>query len=477
MKKLHYIFLVLLALIYFSSCEDEKYLSSSDVKLSFSADTVMFDTIFTSIGSTTEHFKVYNPYDQKLLISSIRLANGQNSNFRLNVNGIMANELFDVEIGPQDSMYIFVEVTIDPNGQNLPMVVKDSIEFSTNMNLQDIDLIAWGQDFKLIKEERIKRSVTWTSEKPYLIYNYALVDSLGVLNIEPGTKIFFHKDAGLYVKGKMLAKGTQAKPIQMQGDRREKAYDDVPDQWNGVLLYSGSQKNELDFVEIKNANIGLQVGTIEHAGSASVKISNSKIQNMAYAGIFAMKSEVKADNCLITNCGYYLAALTVGGSYEFNHCTLANFWGKYSTKARNTSSLVVSNVLILGEDKTYVGNLNKASFGNCIITGDVSHKNEIELGQSPQAAFTCKFDHCFLQLSDTFNISNTSRFVNVLKGKELKFIDPFKKYNFELDTLSPAKDAGRADIARLLPLDLKGSSRLDDAGPDLGAFERIEKKK
>ncbi len=476
MKKILSILFVLLALIYFSSCEDDKYLSSSDVKLGFSADTIMFDTIFTSIGSTTEHLKVYNPYDQKVLISSIRLAGGLNSNFRITVNGMSGNELQDVEIGPQDSIFIFVEVTVDPNGQNLPMVVKDSIEFSTNMNLQDVDLIAWGQDFKLIKDQHIKKSTTWTSEKPYLVYNYVFVDSLATLSIEPGTKIFFHKDAGLCVKGKLLAKGSLQKPILMQGDRREKSFDDVPFQWNGVLLYSGSQKSELDFVEIKNANIGLQVGTIEHAGGASVKISNSKIQNMSYAGIFAVKSDVKADNCLITNCGLYLAALTVGGNYEFNHSTLANYWGKYSSKVRSSSSLVVSNVLILG-DEVYVGNLTKANFSNCIIYGDVSHKNELELGQSPRALFNCKFENCLLQVADTFNTKNTSRFVNILKGKDPKFKDPFEKYNFELDTLSPAKDVGKAEFARLLPLDSKGNNRLEDAGPDLGAFERIEKKK
>lgn len=437
----------------------------------------MFDTVFTTIGSTTEHLKVYNPYDQKILISSVRLAGGDNSNFRLNINGIMSNEVFDLEIGPKDSVYIFVEVTIDPNGQNLPMVVKDSIEFSTNMNRQDVDLIAWGQDFKLVKDEVITKATSWTNEKPYLIYNYAIVDSLATLTIEPGTKVYFHKDAGLYVRGKILANGTFNKPILMQGDRLEDVYSDVPDQWNGVLLYSGSKKNELNFVEIKNANIGLQVGTIEHEGNASVKISNTKIQNMAYAGIFAMKSEIKADNCLITNCGYYLAALTVGGSYEFYQSTFANYWGKYTSKARTTSSLVISNVLIIGEDNAYIGDLNKATFGNCIITGDINNGNELELGQSSKANFNCKFDYCLLQVSDTFNISNSSRFSNILKGEDPKFIDPYDKYNFELDTLSPAKDAGKLDYARLYSIDLKSNSRLDDDAPDLGAYERIEKKK
>lgn len=476
MKKFFNIFAALLALVYFSSCEDEKYLSSPDAQLSFSTDTVMFDTVFTRIGSITEHLKVYNPYDQKILISSVRLARGENSNFRLNINGIMANEVLNLEVGPQDSIYIFIEVTVDPNGQNLPMVVKDSIEFVTNMNLQDIDLVAWGQDFNLVKDELIKKPTTWTNEKPYLVYNYAIVDSLASLTIEPGTKIYFHKDAGLYVRGKLIANGSFEKPIILNGDRLEDVYADVPNQWNGIVLYSGSHKNEMNFVEIKNANIGLQVGTIEHEGYATIKLSNTKIQNMAYAGIFALKSEIKADNCLITNCGFYLAAL-IGGSYEFYHSTLANYWGKYTNKVRNSPSLVVSNLLVLSENNTFTDDLNKATFSNCIITGDVTHRNELEIGQSSKANFACKFDHCILQVADTFNTTNSNRFVNILKGKDPKFIDPYEAYNFELDTLSSAKDAGKIEIGRLFPIDLKSNNRLEDSAPDLGAYERIEKKK
>jgi len=281
----------------------------------------MFDTVFTTIGSTTQHLKVYNPYDQKVLISSIKLAKAETSNFRLNINGVSSNEVQDLELAPFDSLYIFVEVTVDPNGQNLPLVVKDSIEFVTNTNRQDVDLVAWGQDFELIKR-KILKNTTWTSEKPYLVYNYAFVDSNATLTINPGTKIYFHKDAGLYVKGKVLAKGTVENPISFQGDRLETVYANVPDQWNGVLLYSGSTNNEFSNVEIKNANIGLQVGNIEDKGSANVKLNNVKIQNMAYAGIFAMKSDIQAANCLITNCGFYAVALLISGNYEFNHSTI-----------------------------------------------------------------------------------------------------------------------------------------------------------
>lgn len=468
--------LLVLALGYLISCEDEKYLSSSDVKLRFSVDTVMFDTVFTTIGSTTQHLKIYNPYNQKVLISSVKLAKGETSNFRLNINGVSANEVKSMEIAPFDSLYIFVEVTIDPSGQNLPLVVKDSIEFITNSNRQYVDLVAWGQDFKLIKREKLK-STTWTNEKPYLIYNYAYVDSNAILTIQPGTKIYFHKDAGLYVKGSVIAKGTVENPILFHGDRLEDVYANVPDQWNGILLYSGSKNNEFSNVEIKNANIGLQVGNIENEGFATVKLNNTKIQNMAYAGIFAMKSEIVADNCLITNCGFYAVALLVGGSYEFTHSTIANYWGGYSLKARSTPALQIQNYIIVQKDKpAYVGDLAKADFGNCIITGNAFDGNEVLLSKNSEALFNYKFDRCILQVADTFKTTNVDHYLNILKGVDPKFVDPYKKFNFELDTLSPAKDAGKLSYAKLFPTDLKGRDRLGDKGPDLGALERQEKK-
>lgn len=475
MKKILHILIIVLTLGYLLSCEDEKYLSSSDVKLSFSVDTVMFDTIFTTIGSTTQHLKIFNPYDQKLLISSIKLAKGETSNFRLNINGVSANEVQNLEIAPFDSLYIFVEVTIDPSGQNLPLVVKDSILFMTNANPQDVDLVAWGQDFILIKQQKLKNT-TWTNKKPYLVYNYAFVDSNATLTIEPGTKIYFHKDAGLYVKGRVVANGTIENPIVFQGDRLENVYANIPDQWNQILLYSGSLNNEFSNVEIKNANIGLQVGNIEDEGFATVKLNNTKIQNMAYAGIFAMKSEITAENCLITNCGFYAVALLVGGSYEFNHSTIANYWGSFGLKARVTPSLHIQNYLKINKDKpAYVGDLTKANFGNCIIAGNAIDGNELLLSQSATALFNYKFDRCILQVADTFKINN-DHYINILKGVDPKFVDPYKKLIFELDTLSPAKDAGKLTIGRLIPTDLKGRDRLIDKGPDLGALERQEKK-
>jgi hypothetical protein len=475
------LYILTAAFIFFSlySCEDEGYLNSPDAYLQFSADTIMFDTIFTTIGSTTQNLKVYNPYNENILISRIRVAGGDFSNFRLNINGEMSNEVYEVEVPARDSIFIFVEVTVDPNGQNLPMVVQDSVEFTTNSNLQTVQLIAYGQDFHPVRGANLG-TTTWTSTKPYLVYDYAYVDSTSVLTIEPGTRIHFHKGAGLYIRGTIKAEGNFENPILFTSDRLDDAYRNIPDQWNGIILFSGSKGNIMNYTTVKNANIGLQVGTIENAGFASLELRNSRIENMAYAGLFAMKSRITGHNNVIANCGFYAAAFLVGGNYEFYHTTIANYWGGFSTRARRTSSLVLSNTLVIdnadGSRTVYNGDLEKAVFGNSIIYGN--NPIEIELGNNEENLFNYLFDHCIIQVPDTFNISDKDHYRNVWKGPDYdpKFIDPYDDYNYALDTLSAAKDVGKTDYGKMFPLDILNKDRMADEGPDLGAFERIERK-
>jgi hypothetical protein len=281
------------------------------------------------------------------------------------------------------------------------------------------------------------------------------------------------------VRGTLIAEGTFENQIQFQSDRLEPSYEDIPDQWNGVRLYSGSHDNVLNYVTIKNANIGLQVGTIENEGFASLELTNSTIENMAYAGVFAMKSKIKGYNNVIANCGFYATALLVGGEYEFYHTTIANYWGNYSTKSRTSASLVMSNVLVIegsnGSKVSYNGDLKKAIFGNSIIYGNLS--NELELGDNGENEFNFLFDHCIIQAPDTLNVSNQEHYQNVWLGSDFdpRFVDPYDNFNYQLDTLTAAKDIGKSDIAKFFPLDLLNKNRISDNGPDLGAYERIAK--
>ncbi len=483
MRKFSKIILFISYLFFIWSCQKEEFISSKNAKLSFSNDTVLFDTVFTSVGSVTQYFTVKNPHDETIKIKSISLANGESSNFRLNINGNLINKLSDVEIYGNDSIYIFVEVTLNPNDKKEPFVHQDSVVFLTNGNLQDVDLVAWGQNVHLINGENesgIIKTETWTNDKPYLVYNSMLVDSLETLTIEEGTKIYFHKSSSMIVAGNIKVNGTLEEPVIFQGDRLEEMYEDLPGQWGTVVFLEGSNNNEINFAEIKNAEVGLQIGTLNGIANGltnpTVLIKNTKISSMSYSGISALGSYIYAYNCLITNCGFYGVSLIIGGNYEFNHCTIANYW---SFSNRTEPAVAMSNYYNYSsenqEDIYFSGNLEKAIFGNCIIYGDKN--GEIGFARDENLDFNYKFINSIMKISyfpdDTTDLNY---FENCFFNKNPKFISIYDDENYELDTLSFAKDKGKLEISNNFPLDLNGNNRIEDEQSDLGAFERIEKK-
>jgi hypothetical protein len=113
MKYISIIALLFILLTTFS-CRKDEIITDSSAKLSFSTDTLIVDTVFSTIGSTTRRIVVYNRNNQRINISTIAVAGGLNSQFRINVDGVSGNQHQNVEIEANDSLFIFVEVTIDP---------------------------------------------------------------------------------------------------------------------------------------------------------------------------------------------------------------------------------------------------------------------------------------------------------------------------------------------------------------------------
>ncbi|HJN06985.1 MAG TPA: hypothetical protein QF480_10255, partial [Bacteroidales bacterium] len=230
----------LLGILITVSCRKEEAISDNpSLKLSFSVDSVVFDTVFTSIGSATKQLRVHNRSNSKIRISNLSLGLGEQSAYRINVDGVGANNFTDIEISGGDSIYIFVRVTIDPKNINNPYVVEDDIHFLTNGNEQSVKLIAWGQDanyiladsyieglppFKIVADSL--EVVHWTNQKPYVIYGYAVIDSYGKLIIDEGARIYFHEGSGLwaYVDGVLNVDGTVENQVTFKGDRLEHEY-------------------------------------------------------------------------------------------------------------------------------------------------------------------------------------------------------------------------------------------------------------
>jgi len=460
MRRITAIIPVLLIIIIYS-CRKEQILTSGS--LEFSTDTLLFDTVFTTIGSTTAHFTVYNRHNQAIQIKSIHLGGVPEAHYRLNIDGTSTKEIKNTVIPANDSIFVFVEVTVDPNNQNSPMVVLDSVVFQTESLTQDVKLVAWGQDVHLLNAKTITTDTTWTNDKPYLIYNSMLVDSLVTLTIDEGTQIYIHHGSLLYIKGTLMVNGTFENPVVFQGDRLEEFYDDIPGQWDRIVFFEGSHNNSFNYAIIKNGIIGIQVGTLALTDKPDVAINNTKVLNMNYAGIYALSGTITSKNTIVANVGFYAIALLMGGNYTFYHTTVANLWA-YSN--RTDPSVVISNNLT-ANGIYYVGDVTQATFGNCIIYGNKD--DELGLSEDENYGFNILFQNCMITNKET-DISDTNRFKDIYTNLNPMFVN-YGDNNFELDTLSPVIDKGKISIGNLVPFDYKGDSRISDAAPDLGAFE------
>jgi len=480
-KSLNIIVLTALAvMLFFSSCrKDETISNNSSFKLSFSTDSVMFDTVFTTMGSVTKRLMVYNPNKNAVLISRVSLAGGSNSPYSVNIDGASGIDIRNVEIGGNDSIYIFVRVTVDPVNDNLPLVVKDSILFETNGNIQDVDLISWGQDAHFIIADVNKpglppysiiakegEDIHWQNDKPYVIVGYAVVDSTGSLSIDAGCHIHFYNNGGLWIykNGSIHVNGTLEDPVVFQGVRLEQEYQDVPAQWDRIWINESNVNSEFNYAIIKNGIIGIQAETLNNGQGNTLILNNTQILNMQGWGIFSRFYNIEANNLLIANAGSSLLNLTTGGNYSFKNSTFANYWGH---DVRQDPLLHLSNYFIytnsLEEEVVLYGDLENAYFGDCILYGNLD--NEILIDKYPESTtlFNYEFDYNLLKTTNTQN----EFFTNCTYNKDPLFLD-FTVNNYHLDSLSPARNLG---IRMGNDFDLDGIKRSNT--PDLGAFEWV----
>jgi hypothetical protein len=473
-------------------CRDDEILNDENAVLDFSTDTVYFDTVLVSLGSVTNYFKIYNRYDQPLEIDRIYLAMGDKSFFRLNVDGIEGNDLKNIRIARKDSIFVFVEVTIDPLNENNPLLIKDSVVCILNNNQQDVKLIAYGQDAVVFNNE-IFQTQTWTSEKPYLIVNNAAIDSNEVLTIEPGAHIYLTEQSSLIVWGHVEALGTLEEPIIFSGARFDGRYEESAGQWGTIFIHQRSTGNILQNVIIRNAQAGLQIGYPDPNSSNSIELRNCMILNSGIAGILAFKANLNAYNTVIADCGSFAISIEMGGTYNFYHCTVSNYSAYYPgfyeggyKPFRLYPSVIYTNYRDWFDydddyrivEVTYPGDL-ELNFVNSIINGNKDI--EVYFDSLVTAGFEYKFDHCLLKLNeDSLHHFDTTKFISVLLNDSVHFINDNRAlgdYDFRLDSNSAAIDAGSIELLQGIPQlesDFNGNPRTTDGHPDLGAYERIE---
>lgn len=465
-SKAQYLFLLLFfALQLFSSCDKEKFTDSGDASLAFSADTLRYDTVFTVAGSVTQIIKIYNNNEQSLRISEIRLMGGSASSFQININGIAGPLVEQTEIAPNDSLYIFATVNIQPNSQSQPFLINDSIHVAWNGNEKWIQLEAYGQNAHYLSNHTISAQETWNNDLPYVILHPLTIETGGRLDIGPGCRIYCHADAPFIVKGTLHISGEKNNEVIFRGDRLDAYYRDLPASWPGIYFQPESHDNLIRFAQLLNAYQAVYIDGDINSGN-QLTIEQTIINNAYKEGLSAKKCSVNVSNALISNCGKSVR-LFGGGNFEFTHCTFAAYSNSFllhNDPAVSVSNYEVDNGNIISADLA-------ARFTNCICWGEGSTDNEIETLKEGSTSFLVEWKNSLIKVATD---PDNTLFTDVIRNEDPRFdsIDiSHQYYNFRTtsNALAPGIDKG---VLTSYPKDLDDLPRLSGTFPDLGCYEK-----
>lgn len=463
--------LILSLSIFLLACKKESFITSPDAQVTVTADSLKYDTVFTTAGSITQFFKIINDNDQKLRISSIKLMGGSSSAFKINADGYVGPEINNLEIAPHDSIYVFASVVIDQTTANLPFIVQDSIKISYNDADRWVQLEAWGQNAHFLRDKQISVDETWTNDLPYVILGSLQIDQDKILTIEKGCRIYVHGDAPFIVDGTLQVNGEQDSidRVYFRGDRLDEPYKDFPASWPGIFFRTTSKDNVFNYAVLKNAYqaIGAQ-DPAPNAPAAKVTLNQCIIDNAYDAGIITINSSVYGTNCLISNCGKNLYLLK-GGDYQFVHCTVASYSNNFILH-KSPVLLLTNYINVNGVPET--ASLS-ASFQNCIFWGQgglLDDSDEVKVAIVGSNAPVIFNDDLLKVNGSPPNSSLNPNSVQLINKDPLfESIDVSKNYyDFHLQANSPAKDIGSLTG---VTVDLDGKPR-PSGPPDLGCYER-----
>lgn len=461
MRKIPFI-AIFISIAFFYSCEKEKFTNSADARLGLSADSLRFDTVFTTTGSVTKSFKILNLNDRKLNISEIKLAGGASSFYKINVNGILGPMISNFEIAANDSIYVFATVTINPNAAALPFIVSDSISISYNGNKRWVQLEAFGQNANFIRNGVITGNSTFTNALPYVILGGLQVTNTGVLNVNAGTRIYCHADAPILIDGTLICTGTKAQPIIFAGDRLDDPYKNYPAGWPGIYIRQTAKNSVLQFVSVKNAYQGIVVLQPPVNANPKLILQQSIVDNAFDAALLCTNTSATVENCLFSNSGKNIQ-IEQGGTYSFTHCTSVGYSNSYI--AHKKPAIYISDVNDAGQTAPLTALLR-----NCIFFGDAGFTDtEIQTNKTG-GSFSVTVDHCLYRAAtDPANAT----FNTCIRNADPSFdsIDIANHY-FDFRVTKNAAAAGiNKGVATSLLKDLDDKNR--NVGlPDLGAYEK-----
>ena len=452
-------FFLLTVTCFIVGCSDnDSFTTNPTTTLAFSTDSVKMDTVFSTIPSRTYDLWVYNRSRDGVRLTSVRLRQGNQTGFRVNVDGsyldnTLGSVVHDLEVRKGDSIRVFVELTAPENGQPEAKLIEDDLVFTLESGVeQRVCLRGYAWDALLLHDVVVGSDSLIESTKPIVVYGGLCVDSAATLTIR-NTTLYFHDQAGIDVYGTIKAENTL-----FRGDRLDHMFDYLPydrvsGQWRGIHIHPSSFWNEFIDSEIRSAEQGIVCDSAAFSPDVQrLYMERSVIHNCKGPGLLAFNSYIGLLRCQLTNTlGDCLAVY--GGATVVEHCTLAQF---YPFSADRGAALRFANYY--GES-TYP--LHAMQMRGSIVTG---YEEDVVMGQAHENDTTTMFIYSFensllrtevATMRDAVTgaqVPDTIRFVGVLwetpkdsvQGKQhfLLIDEQNLQYDFHLDSISPAQGLG-----------------------------------
>lgn len=450
------------------SCnKDDISFDAPSQELSFSKDTVFCDTVYHQVRSETYAVKVYNNEDKDILIPRIHLQKGATSLYKINVDGKPGYDFKDVPLRKKDSLYIFVEIAPEATGPEA--IAEDKILFQSPVGQQQVVLFSVVQDAEFFiktptNPNIITSDATWNNNKAKIIYGDLTIDQNVILNIQQGTKVYFHKNSGMKVlSGATLnINGTLANNVTLRGDRNDPAYDTIPKNWNSIKMEAGSTLN-MNYARLFGGTKGLEMK------QTNANISNSFIHTLQEYGIYAVASTITAKNLVMNNCGESAVGIFKGGTHNFTHCTIANYSDLLHSYNRNgiLAANEWTNASGVKEYGALIFNLR-----NSIVYSD--RDNSVNFEQTPPNLFNFTIQNCLIKYSGTseagFDFNTSPGVIQSLKNLDPLFVNYFAaQMNLRVKQNSPAIGKGSTTVAATVPTDIANVSRTSN--PTVGAYQ------
>ncbi len=454
-----------------SSCIDDSVTTSTSALLTFSRDTVNFDTVFTDLGTPTARLIVCNRNKKGVNISSIKFKNPETC-FSLNVDGVSGSDFHDVEIRGKDSVFLFVECFIPETQGASPGLVEDELEFVTNGVTQRVRVEAYGQNVTRLRNVRLSSDTRLTAERPYVVFDSLIVERGVTLTVDPGAQVLFHDGASLVVDGRLEAVGEPNRMIAFRGDRLDDVlpdvgYDIMAGQWKGIRIGAGSFDNRMEYVDMRSTVSGLMVDSCADLSRTKLVLLNSWLHNSQGNVLNSKYAKVNAYGCCFSEAADAVVSLT-GGEHEFLQCTIAN---NYLFSAIRGALLSLWHVFPDEEDESGLP-LMKARFENSIIYGLADDLNTENLRKGDLTGSDVYFRNVSLKSAG----ENDDNFIECLWDTDPMFYTdrPIYYFNYRLKDDSPVKLAGDASLVMSEVLrDMDGVDRLRDGAPSLGAYQYV----